>query len=132
MAAGRAKDRKSEFNCCIDFSYKLLSGRTASCFEKNELIISDKFSFDLPSINSQTEWENLKNQLLTNAGRFCDKVEQFEDDQLDNSFINEKYGTLLRNIEGVIEHSYYHLGQTVLIKKMIREEANTAKNKIAP
>lgn len=28
-------------------------------------------------------------------------------------------GSYLRNIEGVIEHSYYHLGQISLIKKMI-------------
>ena len=37
----------------------------------------------------------------------------------DQPFIDAKYGTFLRNIEGVIEHSYYHLGQISLIRKLI-------------
>jgi len=41
------------------------------------------------------------------------------DKKLNEIFVNEKYGTYLRNIEAVIEHSYYHLGQIVLIKKLI-------------
>ncbi len=28
-------------------------------------------------------------------------------------------GDYLRNIDGMIEHSYYHLGQIVLIEKLI-------------
>lgn len=42
-----------------------------------------------------------------------------DDRILDKPFIDEKYGSYIRNIEGVIEHSYYHLGQIVLLKKMI-------------
>ena len=33
--------------------------------------------------------------------------------------IQDKYGNYRRNIEAMIEHSYYHLGQISLIKKMI-------------
>jgi hypothetical protein len=44
-----------------------------------------------------------------------------EDYIFDKPFIDEKYGTFLRNIEGVIEHSYYHLGQISLIRKMITQ-----------
>ena len=40
-------------------------------------------------------------------------------DKLEEIFVDEKYGTYRRNIEGIIEHSYYHLGQISLIKKMI-------------
>ncbi len=43
------------------------------------------------------------------------------DSILDQPFIEKKYGSYLRNIEGVIEHSYYHLGQISLIKKMINQ-----------
>jgi hypothetical protein len=31
--------------------------------------------------------------------------------------VEEKYGSVLRNIMGVIEHTHYHLGQIVLLKK---------------
>jgi hypothetical protein len=41
------------------------------------------------------------------------------DSKMDEVFVDEKYGTHLRNIDGMIEHAYYHLGQIALIKKMI-------------
>ena len=50
---------------------------------------------------------------------FANQVEQMEESMLDQPFADEKYGSYLRNIEGVIEHSYYHLGQVSLIRKMI-------------
>ena len=33
----------------------------------------------------------------------------------------EKYGNYFRNLTGIIEHLHYHLGQIVLIKKLIAE-----------
>jgi hypothetical protein len=88
-------------------------------FENGRLDISDKFSFDLPPINSQSDWEELTSSFLINAGKFADMVENMEDSSFDHPFIDEKYGTVLRNIEAVIEHSYYHLGQISLLKKMM-------------
>ena len=43
-------------------------------------------------------------------------------EKLEDVFFDEKYGTYLRNIEGMIEHCYYHLGQVSLIRKMILEQ----------
>ena len=92
-----------------------------NAFENGKLEISDKFSFDLPEINSEKEWTKLVNDFLANSEKFADKIEKMSDYQFDQPFIDEKYGTYLRNIEGVIEHSYYHLGQIALIKKMIEQ-----------
>ncbi len=90
-------------------------------FENERLEISDKYSFDLPPINSELEWQELVATFLSNAQKFANKVEEMDDKAFDKPFIIDKYGTLLRNIEGVIEHSYYHLGQISLIKKMITQ-----------
>ncbi len=90
-------------------------------FENGKLEISDKFSFDLPPIRSELDWNNLVAELISNSEKFADSVEQMEDSSFDEPFIDEKYGTLLRNIEGVIEHGYYHLGQISLIRKMIMQ-----------
>jgi hypothetical protein len=87
-------------------------------FVNGKLDISDKYSFDLPPITSAADWEALVAEFLNNAALFANYVEQMEDAFLDQPFIDEKYGTFLRNIEGVIEHSYYHLGQISLIRKM--------------
>jgi len=89
-------------------------------FENGKLEISDKYSFDLPPIQSEADWNALVNEFLSNAGEFANRIEQMEDELFDQPFVQEKYGTYLRNIEGVIEHSYYHLGQISLICKMIK------------
>jgi hypothetical protein len=88
-------------------------------FAGGKLEIRDKYSFDLPEIKSEKDWNKLVSEFLSNSEMFANQVEQMDESLLDQPFVDEKYGSYLRNIEGVIEHSYYHLGQVSLIKKMI-------------
>ncbi len=92
-----------------------------AAFETGKLEISDKYSFDLPDITEKDDWGKLRSDFLINAALFADKVEQLDTEIFDQPFFDEKYGSYLRNIEGTIEHCYYHLGQIVLIKKMINQ-----------
>jgi hypothetical protein len=94
-------------------------GGLLNAFENGKLEIRDKYSFDIPQISSETDWNKLVADFLDNSEKFAKQVEQMNDYTFDQPFIDEKYGSYLRNIEGVIEHSYYHLGQISLIKKMI-------------
>ena len=91
-------------------------------FNGGGLEIRDKYSFDLPEIKSGEDWNKLISEFLSNSEMFANKIEQMEESILDQSFVDEKYGSYLRNIEGVIEHSYYHLGQVSLIRKMIEQK----------
>jgi uncharacterized damage-inducible protein DinB len=88
-------------------------------FEGGALAIKDKYSFDFPPIRSQSEWEYFLSQLWRDTEEFASLVEQMPDDKLSEVFVDEKYGTYQRNIDGMIEHSYYHLGQIVLLKKIL-------------
>jgi len=88
-------------------------------FKGGTLDIKDKFSFDFPPINSQQEWETFLIKFWNDAEEFASLVEQIPDEKLDQAFVDEKYGTYKRNIEAMLEHSYYHLGQIVLIKKLL-------------
>ncbi len=88
-------------------------------FNGGPLEIKDKYSFDLPEIKSESDWNKLLSSFLSNAEMFANQVAQMDESMLDQPFVEEKYGSYLRNIEGVIEHSYYHLGQVSLIRKMI-------------
>ena len=47
------------------------------------------------------------------------------EEKLNEHFVDEKYGNYQRNIDAMIEHSYYHLGQIVMIKKMLLQEENS-------
>lgn len=91
-------------------------------FEGGNLEIKDKFSFDMPEIVSETDWLNLVNEFVSNAERFINQVEKMDDNVLTQPFVKEEYGSYLRNIEAQIEHSYYHLGQISLIKKLIMQK----------
>jgi hypothetical protein len=86
------------------------------------LDIRDKFSFDFPEIASQKHWEEFLERLWADAESFASLVEIMPDEKLDSFFADEKYGSCRRNIDAMTEHAYYHLGQIVLIKKMLDQQ----------
>lgn len=86
--------------------------------QNNPINASDKYSFDVPAIQSQEDWENLLKTTWEDVETFASLIEQFPDEKLDDIFVTEKYGNYRRNFLGIIEHTHYHLGQMVLIKKL--------------
>lgn len=90
-------------------------------FEGGDLEIRDQYSFDLSPIESQEQWEELLNKLWNDSEKFASLLEQMPDSKMDEVFVDGKYGTYLRNIDGMIEHCYYHLGQITLIKKLLKD-----------
>ncbi len=82
-----------------------------------KLDISDKYSFDFPEIESPEEWKNFLHKFWAESEEFASLIEKIPAEKLNETFVEEKYGTYQRNIDGMIEHSYYHLGQIVLLKK---------------
>ena len=88
-------------------------------FKGGTLDIRDQFSFDFAPIESQQQWETFLSKFWNDSEAFASLIEQMSEEKLDEAFVDEKYGTYHRNIDGMIEHCYYHLGQIVLIKKML-------------
>lgn len=89
--------------------------------EGGTLDIRDKYSYDMSPIASKEDWDTLLAKIWKDGERFAELLEQMNDDQLWKPFVDEKYGNYYRNMLVMVEHSYYHLGQIVLIKKLIRE-----------
>lgn len=77
-------------------------------------------SFALPPITSEEQWRQLLNKTYEDAEAFAQSVEQLTDTDLEKDLGGE-YGSLYKNIHGVVEHNHYHLGQIVLLKKIIRQ-----------
>ena len=94
--------------------------------EGEALHASDRYSFDHPPVQSQHEWEDLISKTLNEAERFASLVEAFPESKFWEDLADPKYGSYYRNIHGIIEHTHYHLGQIVLIKKILRSEAVNA------
>lgn len=85
-----------------------------------ELDAHDKFSFDHPIISSKTDWQQLLITIYADVALLASKIEKLSDEKLVTVFSDPKYGNYYRNLHGIIEHCHYHLGQIVIIKKLIR------------
>lgn len=86
------------------------------------LTTKDELSFTHPPINSQQDWEGMLNKAWADVEAFALLLEQLPDERFFETFTDEKYGNYYRNIVGIIEHNHYHLGQMVLIKKILAAE----------
>lgn len=90
--------------------------------EGNPIDAHDKYSFDVQPINSAEEWQEMLENVWADAEKYVKLVEELPDEQLSETFVAEKYGNYYRNLHGVIEHTHYHLGQIVIIKKMLTQQ----------
>jgi uncharacterized damage-inducible protein DinB len=90
--------------------------------EGEPLTGSDKYSFDHPIIQTQEDWQKLVDKSWADAESLARLIEQLPESKLLENFWDGKYGNNYRNIAGVIEHTHYHLGQIVLIKKLLLQK----------
>jgi uncharacterized damage-inducible protein DinB len=87
-----------------------------------ELNAKDALSFEHPPLENENEWRQFVTQIFNEAETYASLVEALPETQLSDTFVDEKYGTYYRNIQGLIEHTHYHLGQIVLLKKLMNFE----------
>lgn len=106
----------------LTFHVNYYLGGILHFFEGGKLEIRDKYSFDMPPISSDADWNKLKEELMKNAEEFSRHVEAMPAPKLSEAFFDIKYGSYQRNIEGMIEHAYYHLGQISMLLKLILEK----------
>ncbi len=87
--------------------------------QNKPLTAKDKYSFNHPPIQSQKDWDDFLSKKYNDAEILVDLVSKLPENKLWEDFSDNKYGNYYRNINGIIEHAHYHLGQIALIKKMI-------------
>lgn len=83
------------------------------------LDIRDKYSFDLEPITTEEQWTIMRSEVIANAEGFAATLSTLPDSLLSLPFVMAQYGTYEKNLVAMIEHGYYHLGQIVLLKKLI-------------
>lgn len=92
----------------------------AKVLEGEALIAKDADSFNHPTYHNEAEWQAFIVQAESDAERFASALEKLTDHLLTEAFTDEKYGNYFRNLHGIIEHCYYHLGQIVILKKVLQ------------
>jgi hypothetical protein len=101
-------------NYYVDAVLKLL--------QQQPLKASDKYSFSHQPITSAEDWQGMLDKTWADAENFAVLVEQMPEHKLWEDLWENKYGDFYRNIQGIIEHTHYHLGQIVLIKKLLVQQ----------
>lgn len=79
----------------------------------------DKLSFNHPPIDNQAEWEDFLQQVYAEAEEFAALLAELPEERFLENLAGAKYGNYYYNIAGIIEHTHYHLGQILVIKKIL-------------
>ena len=93
---------------------------TLQVFREGKLEAKDKFSFDLPSVRCQADWDQLLEKSWRGVEELASLIEEMPEDKIWDVFVDEKYGTYYRCLQGLVEHCHYHLGQIAMLKSMVQ------------
>jgi len=85
----------------------------------NPLDAKDAYSFNHPIIDNDKLWTKFREKILSDAEDLASLIEKMPDHQLMEDFTDPKYGSYYRNFLGLIEHTHYHLGQIVVLERMM-------------
>ena len=82
--------------------------------------ISAANGFDLQPITSEHDWVQLKKNAFDTVNELASAIRDFPDERLPEESPVGK-GSFYKKLQGVIEHNYYHLGQIVILKNLIKK-----------
>ncbi|MEM7654917.1 MAG: DinB family protein [Bacteroidota bacterium] len=117
----QAKKTVGDHNSILALTYHIhyYIGGVLQVLEGGTLDIRDKYSYDYPDLQTEAEWQELLANGWVNAERFAELLDSMTEEQMHQTMADEKYGPWGRNLIGLIQHSYYHIGQIGLLKKLV-------------
>lgn len=81
--------------------------------------IPDANGFDVPKLKNAADWKLLQQNSLASAHALMEMVSALPEEKLFEALTSNGV-TVYKTLHGVVEHAYYHLGQIVMLKKIIR------------
>jgi hypothetical protein len=81
--------------------------------------INDVNGYDHPLLLTEEDWQDLKKDNIQSAHELETAITQFDESKLFEPILPD-YTTAYKNFQGNVEHVHYHLGQIVILKKLIR------------
>ena len=118
-----ATQKRDGFNTILALSYHIhyFTKIQLRVLEEGILDGKDSLSFQHPDMTSESEWQEFQNSIWTDVERFTELLSVLPDSSVNQDFTDKKYGTYFTNILGLIEHTHYHLGQIMILKKLIEK-----------
>ncbi|HET8810325.1 MAG TPA: DinB family protein [Flavobacteriaceae bacterium] len=86
---------------------------------QGESIVSPDHNYILPvEAVSETDWKNTLEELAVSQQKWLDFLKNFDENQFSKIYPNNQM-TYYEHIHGILQHDSYHLGQVVLLAKML-------------
>ncbi len=76
--------------------------------------------FDAGELKNENDWADLKEKTRESFIQLADGVKNFPEEQLFETSPTGK-SSYYKNFQGIVEHAHYHLGQLVILKKLIKQ-----------
>lgn len=87
----------------------------------NNPSIPDSNGFDVSELKNENEWIELKEKTHQSFIQLANAVENFPEEKLNETYAAGK-SSYYKNFQGIVEHAHYHLGQMVMLKKLIKQK----------
>lgn len=108
-------------NSIASILYYIMFYNRAICqrLRGEEPYINDANGFDLSPLQNEDDWKQLVSDAMDTSRALADAIRNFPQEKLFDENPAGK-GTFYKKFHGVIEHNYYHLGQIMILKKLLR------------
>lgn len=84
----------------------------------NEVTAPNNNYFTQLEIISETEWQKALERLANSQDQWIRFLENFDESQFDRIYASNKM-SYYEHIHGILQHDAYHLGQIVLLSKLV-------------
>jgi hypothetical protein len=81
--------------------------------------------FDNPVLHTEADWVKLQADNIESAHELAAAIRRVEASALTQPIL-PNYSSTYKNLQGTVEHVHYHLGQIVLLKKLVRSQQRHA------
>ncbi|UPK71714.1 DinB family protein [Chitinophaga filiformis] len=81
--------------------------------------IPDSNGYDVPDLAGEDDWADLKRKLVASTHELADAIKKVDEKRLQEPIV-AGHSSTYKNLQGTVEHLHYHLGQIVILKKLIK------------
>lgn len=80
--------------------------------------VDESNGFNHPALNTEADWQHLKADNIQSAHELAAAIRQFDEAKLLVP-MEVHTSSAYKNFQGAVEHAHYHLGQIVILKKLV-------------
>ncbi len=85
----------------------------------NEVAVDEHNGFDLPHLQTEDNWLQLQVDNNLSSHELAVAIVHFDAAKLEEPLVNGG-SSAYKNMQGAVEHVHYHLGQMMILKKLVK------------